>query len=232
MDLNLSKTHKIIKMIQELIKERKLTTGERLPSERVLAELFQVNRSSIREAIQILTTLRMVETKVGSGVYIKDPNVEASIEWLYLQNSLGIGMNLQEIKDALEIRHVLEMYAIRKICLRQDDFGLRKFKKILNEQKAPNIDAKTANEIDRKFHLALAEASGNQLLVRLLNTLYDLSMDRRNKYFEDANRVKISFSHHEAIYNALNARDLTRAESLVALHVKEAQVVYGVENNF
>jgi GntR family transcriptional repressor for pyruvate dehydrogenase complex len=228
---NLTKYQEIIKKIQTLIKEREFLPGDRLPPERLLCKMFEVNRSSLREAVRILSTLRILEAKVGSGVYVRDPNLDASFEMLYLQNDLGMAINKDEIRESLEIRYVLEMYSVRRICLRRDDLELSPLLEILEDHKNLGEDGANSEQLDRKFHLELARTSGNQLLVRLLNSLYNMSMTRRKHYFMDEARRRKSFEDHMSIIEALKTRDLSQAEAIMALHLKRASQLWGYDNN-
>lgn len=226
MILNLNKYQEIIKKIQQLIKERNLGVGDRLPPERELASIFGVNRSSLREAVRILVAFRILESRVGSGVYVKDPDLDGSIEMLILQNDVGIEIKEDEMLDMLDIRAVLEMYAIRKICLRKSDADISELLSIIE---SPKDVEPGSEEHDRMFHLGLAKASGNKLLVRLLNTLYMINMNRRSIYFSDETRRKQSLEDHIELYKALDARNLKLAEAIMIDHIKRASQVYGID---
>jgi GntR family transcriptional repressor for pyruvate dehydrogenase complex len=228
---NLTKYQEIIKKIQMLVKERGLGAGDRLPSERELSIMFNVNRSSLREAVRILSTLRILEAKIGSGIYLKDPDLDASFELIYLQNDLGMGIKNHDIRDSLEIRYVLEMYSVRTICLRRDDVELSPLLNILDEYKVLDSNVASHEQYDRKFHLELARTSGNQLLVRLLNSLYSFSLPRREKYFQEEVRRRRSYEDHMAIVDALKTRDLVQAEAIMALHLTRAIQYWGNDNS-
>lgn len=166
----------IIEQIVTKIRDGELSSGDRLPSERGLIEMLNVSRSSVREALKGLAAMGLVETKPGEGTFVKKNRptfdvYESNIETLSetLQKEMRHYMN--------QARYVLEMNivtlaaenitqeAANSIHEAWENLSAYEDDAILNQQ---NVNWETHD----RFHLSIAEASGNPFLAQLLNQLF------------------------------------------------------------
>jgi DNA-binding FadR family transcriptional regulator len=108
----------LIKQFMDNGTERQLRAGDRLPSERDLAEKFGVGRNAIREAVTVLQTLRLVERRPNSGLYLLPEQEQGSVDAILLYSELGIPMNQEEVGEIVELRRLLEIQAITLACER------------------------------------------------------------------------------------------------------------------
>ena len=200
----------IIEQIVSKIRDGEMKEGDKLPSERQLIDMLDVSRSSVREALQGLAAMGLVETKSGEGTFIKQKR--ASFD-LY-------GSNLEELNEALqkEMRHSLR--EARLILER----GIVTFaaENINEDNKLIIYDAwKTLSqfeeraiqnpthmnwEIHDQFHISLAEVSGNPFLVHLLKTLLESvpqSLRDRNLLFGDKDITQRVFTANRFIHEKL-----------------------------
>src|ERR1039458_8343400 len=90
--------------ILSLIREQRSEAGDRLPSERDLADRFGVTRNTIREALSVLESMRVIERRPNSGVYVKDIRMGSSVDLLVLQADLGLPGTTDDIFQAMEVR--------------------------------------------------------------------------------------------------------------------------------
>ncbi len=219
----------IIEQIVSKIRDGELKEGTKLPSERQLIDMLNVSRSSVREALQGLAAMGLVETRSGEGTFIKQKR--ASFD-LY-------GSNLEELNEALqkEMRHslrearlILELGIVRFAAENINEES----KQIVNNAWLVLADFEVMAiedpthmnwQIHDQFHLSLAEASGNPFLIHLLKTLFEsipVSLRDRNLLFgsnEITQRVFMA-NHfiHEKLCKAVIQGDVASAQKWVQYH--------------
>jgi len=203
----------------DFLRERRFEPGERLPSERYLAERFGVGRNALREAVAALSALRVLETRANSGIYLKDLSAESSFEATVLFSELGRFPSANEITDMMEARVGLELQAVTLACERRTDEELAALEATLAQTDETLAKGGNIAEFDQSFHVQLASASHNAVIVRLLHAFYRLSMDRRRVYFRDVEAGKATARQHRDLVGALRAREVDLARDLIARHV-------------
>jgi GntR family transcriptional regulator, transcriptional repressor for pyruvate dehydrogenase complex len=194
--------------------------NERAPSERELAERFRASRTQVREALSVLETLRLIERRPKSGVYMTVES--ASIEALRLFAQIGVPLPGDEGGQAAEVRRIQELEAIRLACRRhraEDVVGLRR---CLTDWEDALGDATRIAELDRVFHCGIVRATQNTVLLRLVNVFYLMTEQGRAVYFGNLARQQQSLSEHREILDALVARDEDRAVRLLDAHMSGA----------
>jgi len=208
--------------IMSLVRAKRVEPGERLPSERDLAERFDMSRGAIREALVTLEVMRMIERKPNSGIYLRDTNVEGSFETLVLQAHLGLPIKTSEIVQALELRQIMEVQATRLACERATAKDLKAIRSIL-EQADERIKAgKTIEAEDQSFHLAIVAATKNEVFLRVVNAFYEVSRPRRRVYFKSLDKSADSNKDHYKIYAALQKGDAEAAAKAMEQHLFSA----------
>ena len=212
--------------ILSLIREHRSEAGDRLPSERDLADRLGVTRNTIREALSVLESMRVIERRPNSGVYVKDIRMESSVDLLVLQADLGLPGTADDNFQAMEVRSLLEVQAIRLACRRRSDSDLEKMRQILQLAESQIAKGQPINEEDEAFHMAIAAATKNAVLRRVLTVFYLMYRSRRMVYFSDKERSQRSQSHHRKMYEAIEARDAAEAVAILKQHLKEGAKVW------
>jgi DNA-binding FadR family transcriptional regulator len=207
-------------------KERGYETGERLPSERALAERFGVGRNALREALSTLSTLRVVESRPNSGIYLRRMSTDSSFETMVLLVEMGAPPTEQEVQDTLEVRVPLEMRAVQLACERRTEGDLEAISAVLAQTKAILKTQGNIYAMDTAFHIALVKASHNEVLVRVLNSFYRLSESRRLALFADPKRGAESARQHERMFDAIKSRDPQKAVELMQSHIDRATMYW------
>jgi GntR family transcriptional regulator, transcriptional repressor for pyruvate dehydrogenase complex len=213
----------LVERLMEFVAERHLQPGDRLPSERELAERLGSGRNAVREAIATLKSLRVVESRPQSGIYLREIGRQSSFEALVMLSRLGQAPTLNEISETMEVRSMLERTAIELACARRDDKDLATLDRILEETEAIIDEMGNIADADNAFHLALVSAAHNAILVRVLNAFYELTLARRRRYFACLQRAKTSQRQHKEIVESVRARDAARAMKLIHDHVANAR---------
>lgn len=213
----------IILQIEEAIHSGTLRPGDKLPSERELAETFGVSRASVREALRVLERFGVLAAKVGNG-----PNSGSMIS-----DSAGIGMTnalrlhtaVMRIptQDTVDVRVQLEMYAVRRACVNATPEDHDRIRRSLQDMTdAPSPDAFHAH--DTEFHVALARASGNELLPVMMESLRaamqrDMLAGYARQGDWDPLRTELLAQHND-IFEAVLAGDQESAAELVKNHIQ------------
>ena len=212
--------------ILSLIREHRSEAGDRLPSERDLADRLAVTRNTIREALSVLESMRVIERRPNSGVYVKDIRMESSVDLLVLQADLGLPESADDNIQAMEVRSILEVQAIRLACRRRSDSDLERMRQILQLAESRITANQAINEEDEAFHMAIAAATKNAVLRRILTVFYLMYRSRRMVYFADKKRSQQSQLHHHQMYNAIEAKDAAAATAIMKQHLKEGSKVW------
>jgi GntR family transcriptional regulator, transcriptional repressor for pyruvate dehydrogenase complex len=194
--------------------------NERAPSERELAERFGASRTQVREALSVLETLRLIERRPKSGVYMTVES--ASIEALRLFTEIGVPLPGDEGGQAAEVRRIQELEAIRLACRRHRDEDIAHLRRCLDDWEDAIGDATRIAELDRVFHCGIVRATQNTVLLRLVNLFYLMTEQGRAVYFGNPARQRQSLREHREILDALVARDSDRAVRLLDAHMSSA----------
>lgn len=206
-----------VDQIAAMIRAGDYATGDRLPGERVLAKQLQVSRTSVREALRTLTTMGLLETRQGLGTYVKDPSQE------FLQASLPppILTNQATLEKVFEIRQIIEVEAAALAARRVDDRQLAVMKRWLQavETHIARDEMEDMVTADIEFHRQIIVATGNDLLVGLLDSISDLLRDMRWDTSKIPELLAEIITGHRAIFKAIEARDSVAARLAMQAHL-------------
>ena len=210
----------IVEQINVLCLEKNLKPGDRLPSERDLASLFGVSRNSIREALKDLATKGIIEIRQGGGSYLAPSKRDM------LGNELRTHLDETEallVDEMLELRRAFEVEAASLAAQRATSENLEAIKNALTQMAAAAEDPEVGVQADLDFHLQVAVATKNQLLIDLMGTLAKRMEDNiratRQHRFTDANRHQDTFKEHEEIYLAIASCNSELAKQLMEKHI-------------
>ena len=186
----------IIHQLQSLIRQGVLKHGDRLPPERDLAEQFKVSRSSVREAIRSLELQGLVVSKRGSGTFINTDNLGSVLA--LLAASLGPGEDA--LGDIFEMRRLLEPPIAALAAQRATPEEVQRMQDILEEQHRQVRQGETGVEADTAFHFALASATHNTALLKVVSAVEDILQRSRDRSLQEPGRPQRSLeSHHEVL---------------------------------
>ncbi len=204
----------IMEQIKDIVKKGELKTGDKLPSERELADKLQVSRTSVREALKALTMLGLIESKHGEGNFIKSNFEDSLLEPLSILFLLIGSKN----EDIIELRRIIEPESAALAAKRITESELRELKEIMKELNN-SLDTEACAELDKKFHYKIAQTSGNHLISTIMfsiSSLIEKYID--SSHIHDMNKQVVKFQHEE-IYMALESQDPKRASECVKKHL-------------
>jgi GntR family transcriptional regulator, transcriptional repressor for pyruvate dehydrogenase complex len=210
----------IADQIRELIDRSGFEAGTRLPAERDLAVQLGVSRPSLREALIALDVEGRVEVRSGSGVY-----VSAAKPGPATARTAPMGESPSQLMEA---RSVIEGEVVTLACARISPEPLERLRRILKDMAAAIERRRVRLDLDREFHLTLAEVSGNAVLSRLVAELFDERHSpisaKISSRFESTRTWKSALAEHEAILSAVAARDPIAAQAAMRAHLKASAV--------
>lgn len=212
-------TSRVLSRMLPFIRERGYAAGERMPSERELAERFGVSRGILREALSALEAMRVIERRPQSGIFLRDVEREASVDMLVLQSDLGMPVSAADVKDLNEFRSMLEMQSTVLACSRRTDADLARIDAVLEISRVRLAAGFSLSEQDAEFHMAMCAASGNKLIQRAANSFWLASRARRERYFSEPANARRSLAQHKALRKAVAAGDAEQALQVLHKHL-------------
>lgn len=208
----------LLASLTALLMKTREEPGARMPSERTLAEHFGVSRGQIREALAILEVLRVVERRAKSGIYLTENR--SSVEALAFFAQAGLPLTPEEVYQAVEMRKIHEITAVRLACERAKLENFDRMREILNRSAKRVADAQPINLEDRDFHLEIVRATQNNVFFKIVNVFYLMSERRLPLYFASPERSRRSHEEHLRIFDSLAKRDSATAMSLMSAHLQ------------
>jgi DNA-binding FadR family transcriptional regulator len=197
------------------IAEGKYALGQRLPSERELAQTFGVSRPTVREAIIALELDDLVEVRLGSGVYVKNRHPPSGGE-----SAKDIGPF-----ELLEARRLIEGESCALAALRIDEGQLGQLSDLIAEMRLDNRQNEVlmSEDADRRFHELIAAATQNSAMVAAVQMLWESrARSPQNHLMDDRSRargMRPSIEEHKAILRALKQRDPDAARAAMQAHI-------------
>ena len=217
--ITLSRTNlsmQIADHLEEVILTSPTKVSDKLPSEMNLAKQYNVSRPVVREAIKLLQKRGLVTLKTGSGAYITRPETST------VMNAVNRIMQVDQIssEELTEVRAILELSAIELVVEKITDEELEEIDSILTQFENKTLPFKVRVSLDESFHLALAKATGNNLLALFIGTLTSLLRDYMGKGILIEGGIEDAIARHRQIYHALRARDKEAALKAMREHLK------------
>lgn len=207
----------VIEQIEGMITNGILKKGDRLPSERELVEQLGISRASIREALRSLEIIGLIESKQGEGNFIRENFDNTLFEPL----SIMFMLNDCKIEEIFELRKVIEIETAALAAKKITTEEINKLQMLVDNMKTSEDEDERVKD-DAKFHYTIAKASGNFLILSILNTVSSL-MD---SFIKDArkniinNQLKDSIDNeHEEILNALKTHNPDKASESMRKHM-------------
>lgn len=216
-----SRTHDLVSSLTRQILLGTFKPGDKLPSENTLVREHRVSRTVVREALSKLQASGLVEPRHGIGSFVIERQAQAE---------LRVGAeSAASVRDLLELRIGLEGQAAALAAVRRDDGHLARMRQALDDYQDLAAAGDSCIEADRRFHLLIAEATGNLYFSEMLGQLGS-GMIPRNRMAEDersgaklARHAYLANLEHEAILNAIRRQDPDAARAAICLHLSNSR---------
>ena len=207
----------IISNIRDLINNKNLEPGDKLPSERMLSEKFGVSRNIIREAIQKLEFYGMLNSIPQSGTFV------ANIGIIAMNGMIDDILELEHpnFKSLVETRILLELKTVRLAALRRTEKDLVQIKGALKAYEEKVFKGEDAVQEDLLFHLSIAKASGNTTLNKLMLIITPGIITNFEKHHVcDKGMALSGIQEHNDIFEAIKEKNPRKAKEKMKVHFK------------
>ncbi len=213
---------RVAEQIEKRILDGELRSGDRLPTERDLAEQFQVSRTAVREAMKILAQKGLVDMRPGRGTIVID-GARAAME-----NSIGLMMKLKlgEVggsDNLVEVRAILEIEIAALAAARATEKEIAAMREAIRVMDESLHDANAFIAADNNFHEALAQATQNALILILINSIVNLLSEQRKQIFETEGGPQRGQIHHRRILESIIRRDPEAARAAMSSHLRQVR---------
>ena len=227
-DSEIHEVHKqIIANLKELINFKNFEPGDKLPSERMLSEKFNVTRSNLREALQTLESYGLVNSIPQSGTFVADIGITA------LNGMIDdiLRLPVPSFKDLVEARIFLELKGVKLAALRRTQDDLINLDNALADYSEKVIRGEDAMQEDLLFHLAIAKASGNPTLnTFMLKITPEIINNFEKHHVCDKDTAFKGIQEHKAIIDSIREQNPDAARKAMKVHFKDLyQYCYSVD---
>ena len=208
----------IVQQVEESILKGQLKPGDQLPAERDLAQRFGVSRTAVREAVKALREKGLVEAYSGRGTFVTNGTTQA------IRQSLDLMVRISQQDGSAhlaELRHMLEPEIAALAARRIEAQFLGVMREAVTAMDVSLHDPDAYVEADLDFHLALAEAAGNPLILSLLDSIVGLLREQRARIFNVDGGPERGQFHHKRILAAVEARDASAARQAMRDHLDQ-----------
>lgn len=216
----------IVDQVKRLINQGHLEPGQKLPSERELAEQLKVGRSSVREATSALVALGIAEIRPGEGAFIRPDyprSTLTAIEWSSF-------MRQGQVNDLLETRLAIEITTARNAALRATS-EQRSELLTLAQQMRVDLTIDIFVELDIQFHLLLACASQNIVMHGVIDGIQTLMRDSMYRVLNDRHLRELAANQHQQMAEAIIRNDAETAETVMRQHLMKDISYFGKKND-
>src|SRR5215472_8833151 len=208
----------IVQQIEESIVKGNLKPGDQLPAERDLAQRFGVSRTAVREAVKALREKGLVEAFSGRGTFITDGTSQAVRQSLDLMVKIG---QPEGSTHLAELRAILEPEIAALAATRSEESDLATMREAVAVMDRAGKDPDAYIEADLDFHLALAEAAANPLILSLIDSIVGLLREQRLRIFKVPGGPERGQIHHKRILEAVERRDAQKARDAMRAHLAQ-----------
>lgn len=210
----------IVQQVEDSIHKGALKAGDQLPPERELAQQFGVSRTAVREAVKALHEKGLVEAYPGRGTFITDGTSYS------MRQSFDRMVKVEQAEGSAflaEVREILEPEIAALAATRADDEDLASMREQVAVMDSASKDPDAFIEADLDFHLALAEAAANPIILSLIDSIVGLLREQRIGIFQVEGGPERGQHHHKKILKAIELHDPTGAREAMKAHLVQVR---------
>ncbi len=191
--------------------------GDKIPSENELSEAFGTSRVTVRQALSKLAALGLIETRLGEGSFVCEVkpamHMKEMMPYLYLSED--------SVREVLHFRRLTEPGYAADAAEKLTKDDISRLKKTLHDMERYRDDIEKYVDSDIEFHMLIARATGNTLVIQLNSIIQDL-LKSNIKMISDRIGVENGLRYHQQLIEAFEKKDSGNARILMARHLEEA----------
>jgi len=223
---NQTLSQKIERTIENAIREKRITVGSKLPTEREMCESFGVSRTALREALRRLSARGLIKITKGSGMYVSEIKIEDAINSLNLYYDLKFDKNL--LAQIIEVRSLFEPEIAKLAARNRTEKHVEELRVNLKEFEEcdPDNTQKEA-DLDNRFHLSITRSTANPIMQITMEPIYSLLPRMRNYIYANIEGEKQhTLESHKDLFEAIKDQDEDAAQSIMKLHLVRTRNIY------
>ncbi|WP_374727581.1 FadR/GntR family transcriptional regulator [Haloactinomyces albus] len=202
----------VVSQLREHVESAGLGSGDRLPSERELAERLGVSRASIKQAILVLEVQGLVEIRHGGGTYLRT-------DTLAVEPVATLVERQRRLPDVLDAREAMETKLAELAALRRTEQDLAEIDAALAAMRAEVEEDRLGEDGDRRFHAAVTTSAHSTLLAEFMDNIAEQIAESRHESLQQPDRPAQSLTQHERIAEAIRAQDTQAAREAMRAHL-------------
>lgn len=205
----------------------RLNPGDKIESDRNLAEIFEVGRSAIREALKVLDVLGLIEIRPGQGTFLCNDGSN----FFMIPLSWSLFLNTEQIESMLDVRYALEVMAARMAASRVQNKNLEELNDIFFKMYAAyhEQDYNMFLELDMEFHLVISKCSENDVIHQLIRTIINFMRKVSSSGMANMEQLQNIYDEHQKIYGFIIAHDQDGAENAMRVHLQASRKRYNFQ---
>ena len=206
----------VFHQMRQLLAQGKWQPGQRIPGENELCQLFGVSRITIRQALQQLTSLGLIETRPGKGRYVCQPEISRLMEQL----TPAVYLDADSMQQVNEFREMMDTWSAQQAALRASAQDIARLEENYQAMArcAQQQDWQTFAQLDVQFHMYVGDATGNSLIRRTYHILHDVLGSCMVQIVDRMGDTALSF--HRQLIDAIAAGDAALAERIALHHLE------------
>lgn len=207
----------------EMIKNGELKPGDRLDSVEQLAQNFDVSRSAVREALSGMRAMGLIVMRQGEGTFV----TKFDASQFTLPIHAGLLMKKEDIKEIYEVRKILEAGAAKSAAIHHKQEDLIPLQAAIDEMQQANSDGTIGEEADMRFHMAVVNATHNDILIHLMRSVSEVMLsvlkETRQVLVYTEKKTGSLIHEHQAIYEAIKNREPEKAYTYMLEHLSNVE---------
>lgn len=208
----------VLDQLLDQMRRGMLKPGDRLPPERTLMEQFGVGRSTVREALQSLARMNLIESRPGAGTVVKAADIATYLRPDIFAVLLGTGT----ASDMLEAREIIEVAIADLAAQRATAEDLAAIDSVLNRATQALERHEPTTDLSIAFHMTLAEAAHNSVVSTFMHSIYELLRVRSRRALELPSFLRWEIESHRELYELIKAKNSAAARQAMRDHLRHS----------
>jgi GntR family transcriptional repressor for pyruvate dehydrogenase complex len=217
----ISLSEQISEQLKEKIIKGEFKPGDKLPSENELCNIYGVSRTAVRQALNTLSSIDLIETKFGGGSYVKQPNSGNVLNGLIPHTFL----NEKSMLEIIEFRRILEGNVAYLSCQRATDSDVETLKNIYADMVKNKDDLTTFSKLDYDFHIAIAKISGNSYVIKIYEIIAEVLLSAFSDIVSKRGN-EAGLKYHAQILAAFESGNAPAAQDAMQHHMDDLYEEY------
>lgn len=214
-------SEQVFEQLKQQLINNEWKQGDKIPSENNLAEAFGVSRVTVRQAIQKLTILGLLETRIGEGSFVKEVK-----PGLYMNTIIPMAyLGEDSLVEILEFRRTIEGVVAELATEKITEYDIIKLENCFKEMEFYKDNLEMFSKADFEFHLIIAKATKNSLFIQIFNIIYDVLYNAMTEVvFKKGNSAGLHF--HKLLLETIKKRDSKEVRKIMDEHMLDNKKIF------